>query len=375
VLNPIGAKTVNEGQALAFTATGSDPDGNALTFTSATLPSGATLTPAGAFSWTPDFTQAGNYNVTITVSDGALAASETFTISVGNVNRPPVLSPSPVGNRNVTVGQTLTIAITASDPDGDALSFGSANLPSGATLVPGAPGAATFSWTPTAAQTGSFPNVTFTVSDGALTDSEIFTITVAAVAANHPPVVTNPGNKTVTEGQLLSFTITGTDPDGNTLSFFASGSLPSGATLGPSGAFRWTPATGQAGAYSVTVTATDNGTPPLTSAPQTFMITVQAAAPASGSVSINEAEWGDSRLKVEGKAKPGRVTVTIIDAVSGKTLGTALANGEGEWSAKIRLATAPCKVQAKVGAQLSAIVTVKGAPRSCTGGSGHDDDD
>jgi hypothetical protein len=374
VLNPIGAKSVNEGQLLAFTATASDPDGNALKFTSANLPTGATLAPTGAFAWTPGFTQAGSYSVTIDVSDGALSASETFTITVGNVDRPPVLSPSPIGNRSLNVGQTLTIAITASDADGDVLTFTGTNLPAGATLVDAGPGAATFSWTPTAAQTGSFPNVTITVSDGVLTDAEVFTITVTGAAVNHPPVVTNPGSKTVTEGQLLSFTITGTDPDGNTLSF-SSANLPTGATLSANGAFKWTPAAGQAGGYSVTVTATDNGSPALTSAPQTFMITVQAAATASGSVSIEEAEWGDSKLKVKGKAKPGRVTVTVVDAGSGATLGTTTANDEGKWKLEVKLGTAPCKVQAKAGDQLSTVVTLKGTPKSCRAEPGDDDDE
>ncbi len=92
VLNPIGAKTVNEGQPLTFTATATDPNGNALTFSGGNLPTGATLTPAGAFSWTPSFTQGQTtpYSVTITVTDnGSPVASdfETFTITVGNVNQ------------------------------------------------------------------------------------------------------------------------------------------------------------------------------------------------------------------------------------------------------------------------------------------------
>ncbi len=96
VLAAIGAKTVNEDQPLAFTATATDPNGNALTFSAGNLPTGATLSPAGAFSWTPSFAQGGsNSNVTITVTDnGSPAASdfEVVTITVGNVNRPPVLS-------------------------------------------------------------------------------------------------------------------------------------------------------------------------------------------------------------------------------------------------------------------------------------------
>jgi PKD repeat protein len=184
VLDPIGAKTGNEGALLTFTASGSDPDGNTLTFSATGLPPGATLTPAGLFTWTPDFTQSGNYTVPFSVSDGALSASEPVTITVGNVNRPPVLLPSPIGNRSVAVGATLAIALTASDPDGDTLLFTSANLPAGATLVPNGAGAATFTWTPSAAQSGAFADVTIGVSDATLSDSEVFTITVGGPAAS-----------------------------------------------------------------------------------------------------------------------------------------------------------------------------------------------
>ena len=142
---PIGAKTATEGQPLTFTATATDPDGNALTFSGGNLPTGATLTPAGAFSWTPTSRQAGNSNVTITVTDNgpALIASEIVTITVGNVNRPPVLAP--IGAKTATEGQPLTFTATATDPDGNALTFSAAGLPTGATLTP----AGAFSWTPT----------------------------------------------------------------------------------------------------------------------------------------------------------------------------------------------------------------------------------
>jgi hypothetical protein len=310
-LNPIGAKSVNEGQLLTFTATATDPDGGTLTFSATGLPSGATLSQAGVFSWTPSFSQSGNYPVTVTVSDGALSASENITITVGNVNRPPVLSPSPIGNRTVTAGQTLTIAITATDPDGGTLTFTGTNLPTGATLTPSGSGAATFSWTPTTNQAGSFPDVTLTVSDGALTDAEVFTITVnPATTVNRPPVLTNPGNKTVNAGQLLSFTLAATDPDGNGLTFSA-GNSPAGATLTQGGAFSWTPTAAQVSTtpYSVTVTVTDNGSPAL-SASQTFTITVNAPLPPPPA---NQAPT---------VTNPGNKTVTVGSLLSFTITGT-----------------------------------------------------
>ena len=132
---------------------------------------------------------------------------------------------------------------------------------------------------------------------------------------NRAPSVTNPGNKTVTAGQSLSFTISGSDPDaGNTLRFAATG-LPSGASLNATtGAFAWTPTTAQASAtpYSVTVTATDNGTPPLTSAAQSFTITVQAVV-AAPPPTTNQAPT---------VTNPGNRTVTAGSPLSFMITGT-----------------------------------------------------
>jgi hypothetical protein len=277
VLAPIGAKTGTEGQPLTFTATATDPDGNALTFSAGGLPTGATLTPAGAFSWTPATGQAGNYNVTMTVTDtGGLIDSEIVTITVGNVNRPPVLAP--IGAKTGTEGQPLTFTATATDPDGNALTFSAGGLPTGATLTP----AGAFSWTPTFAQAGTY-NVTITVTDNGspvASDFEAFTITVGNV--NRPPVLTNPGNRAVGEGQPLTIALTASDPDGDLL-VFSSSPLPNGASLVPgltngTATFSWTPAAGQASAtpYSVTVAATDPGGQV---ASQTFTITVSTTAP------------------------------------------------------------------------------------------------
>jgi hypothetical protein len=259
VLNPIGAKTVNEGQMLAFTATATDPNGNALTFSGGNLPTGATLSAAGAFSWTPTFAQSGNYNVTITVTDNGTPAASDFeivTITVGNVNRAPVMGT--IGaSQTATEGQLLTFTATASDPDGNAVTFSGSNLPTGATVSP----SGVFSWTPSFTQAGPYPNVTITATDNgtpALTASQSFTIAVGNV--NRPPVLTPIGARTATVGAPLTFTATATDPDGDTL-VFSAGNLPAGATLTPAGAFSWTPAVGQTGTFSVTVTVTDNGTP------------------------------------------------------------------------------------------------------------------
>jgi hypothetical protein len=77
---------------------------------------------------------------------------------------------------------------------------------------------------------------------------------------NAPPVLDAIGNKTVNEGELLTFTITATDPDGDPLTYSASSAsgLPQGATIdSETGIFSWTPGYNQAGGYTITFTASD----------------------------------------------------------------------------------------------------------------------
>jgi hypothetical protein len=245
VLAAIGNKTVTTGQALTFTISATDPNGDSLTYAASNLPSGASFNAANrTFSWTPAADQAGTYsNVRFTVSDGSLADYENITITVNSANQAPVLAA--IGNKTVTTGQTLTFTISASDPNGDSLTYSPSNLPSGASF-----NAAnrTFSWTPAANQAGTYSNVRFTVSDGSLMDYENITITVNL--ANQAPVLAAIGNKTVTTGQTLSFSVSASDPNGDSLTYSAT-NLPSGAGLNAANrTFSWTPAANQAGTYS-----------------------------------------------------------------------------------------------------------------------------
>ena len=83
--------------------------------------------------------------------------------------------------------------------------------------------------------------MTFTVSDGLLTDSEQITITVTDVPENLAPEFSPIGNKNVNEGQPLQFTVTATDSDGDSLTYSTS-ALPSGAQFDPATRiFTWTP--------------------------------------------------------------------------------------------------------------------------------------
>lgn len=84
VLDPIGAKKVEQQTPLTFNVTASDPDGDVVTLSAADLPTGASFTPStGQFSWTPAANQVGKHPVTFTATDpGGLSDSEKVTITV-----------------------------------------------------------------------------------------------------------------------------------------------------------------------------------------------------------------------------------------------------------------------------------------------------
>lgn len=180
VLGSIGNKSINENQLLSFSVSATDADGqDTLTYSTSGLPSGATFS-GEVFNWEPSYSQAGSYHVTFTVNDGRDQDSETVTISVANVNRTPTLSN--VSDRSVDTDSTLTFSLSATDPDGDPLTYSASGLPGGATLA-----GRDFTWTPTSDQAGSY-EITFIVSDGSLGDSR--TASVVVVAA--PPDTTAP---------------------------------------------------------------------------------------------------------------------------------------------------------------------------------------
>ena len=249
VLAAISKKTGNEGSLLTFALSASDADGDALTYSGIGLPAGASVNPTtGAFSWTPTFAQAGNYSFTLRVTDGELAATQPANVSIVNVDRAPVLAP--VTNKVVMEGTALSVPLSATDADGDAIVLNATGLPAWATLA-STGGTGTISGTPTSAHRG-VSTITVTAKSGALTASQSFTITVQqAVALTFVPVGatifhTSPGqvvtlNATITNGGSASdtFTLALTNTRGWT------SSAPTNVTLAP----------GESATISATVTA------------------------------------------------------------------------------------------------------------------------
>ncbi len=93
------------------------------------------------------------------------------------VNHPPVLDP--IGDKLIQEGETLAFTVTASDPDGDNVTFSADMLPPGAIFDPDTQA---FSWITTFGDHGVYPGVKVTVTDDdpdePLSATEAFSITV-----------------------------------------------------------------------------------------------------------------------------------------------------------------------------------------------------
>jgi PGF-pre-PGF domain-containing protein len=131
------------------------------------------------FTWTPTYAAAnktanGVYEINFTVSDGELTDNTVITVNVTDVNVAPVLDT--IGSQSVDEGEELTINLTATDVDGDDLTFtiDDETKPENATFTSG-----NFSWTPIDGEAGTY-YVLFGVNDSEDTVTENVTITVTS---------------------------------------------------------------------------------------------------------------------------------------------------------------------------------------------------
>lgn len=184
VLDPIPDQTATTSQPYSYQVTATDVDvpPDVLTFSLDLGPLGMTIDPStGLISWTPTVQQDGSHDVTVRVTDSALAIdTQAYTIDVTLVNVAPVITSTPV--TTATAGQAYTYDVDAADADlGDTQTWSLDVMPDGMTIDTAT---GVIDWTPTMAQLGGNP-VTVTVTDfHGLTASQSYTVTVDAAAGS-----------------------------------------------------------------------------------------------------------------------------------------------------------------------------------------------
>ena len=251
----------DEGAALTVTAVG-DPDRGRVE-----------RQASGETVYTPPSGYTGKDEFVYTVADPSGETDEA-TVRVTVVARAkPTFTSDPV--TEATVGQRYEYRITATDPDGDALSFGNAGLPDWLSVDAGPPddGAVTLQGTPSPDDVGEV-ELLFRVSDGTAPNSfsdQRFTITVrpAPPTARDDEADTDAGTPVVIE--VLE------NDSGDDLVVTAVSDPPGGAaTITDEGEeVTYTPDPGFSGQDSFTYTVTDDQG---TTAQATVRVTVRPPA-------------------------------------------------------------------------------------------------
>jgi hypothetical protein len=216
--------------------------------------------------------------------DGTLATAVFSNFRAGTVgttpqptNRPPVISGTPP--TSATVGIQYTFTPSATDPDGNALTYSITNPPSWASF---SASTGRLSGTPTSAHVGIYGNIVISVSDGqAKGQLPAFAIAVSA-ALNRPPTISGTAPTSVLAGSTYSFQPTASDPDGNPLTYSITNAPSWAAFDAGTGRLHGTPGPGHVGSYGNIVIKVSDGS--ASASLPAFAISVVAVANGSATL-------------------------------------------------------------------------------------------
>lgn len=248
------AVTTDEDTAVAITLVASDANGDALTYTIVTPPAHGTLSGAAPdLTYTPAPNFHGADSFIFQVNDGQVdSALATVSITVNALNDAPTLAP--IADQTLDEGTTVEVAVTASDVDGDAITLQAMGLPPFATFTDHGDGTGTIVLSPGFDAAGPATQIEVIASDGALTASRTFLVTVNNV--NRPPEAVS--QTVVTdEDTAIGIALMGSDPDGDALAFRVVTPPAHGVTTGAVPNLTYIPSTNFHGADSFTYQAND----------------------------------------------------------------------------------------------------------------------
>ncbi|EGQ7948421.1 tandem-95 repeat protein [Vibrio parahaemolyticus] len=184
----------------------SDVEGDVLSIQSASVPSeqGSVDIVDGKLVFTPAENFNGEATITYIVTDGDLTDEAKVTVTVTPVNDSPVAVDDTVSTQEDTV-VTIDVLPNDSDVDGDKLSIQSASVPEAQGKVEIVEGKLVF--TPAENFNGD-AEITYTVTDGQLTDEAKVTVTVNPV--NDAPIIKVDAVESITEDAVNTDTVVAT---------------------------------------------------------------------------------------------------------------------------------------------------------------------
>ncbi len=281
--------TLLEDWFFSWFLSGSDLDGDPLTFSLLSWPTfgTASVSPSGSFTYTPN----PNFNWTLDgfgfrVSDNQWGTTWGYiSIDVTSVPDAPVAVADSFTLPQDTM-TSLPVMGNDSDVDSSTLTLTWYTQPTHGTLVVNG---TSFDYTPNSGYVGS-DSFTYRLEDDTSLLSSPVTVTLTVTSTNSAPT-TSDMSVSVNEDGVLNSTLSGSDPDMDTLTYSIN-TFPTHGTLTPSstGAFRYTPNANYYGTDSFTYHASDAA---LSSTISTVAITINpvndapVGTPASYSVTPN----------------------------------------------------------------------------------------
>ena len=165
----------------------------------------------------------------------------------------PLISGNPPSTINA--GESYVFTPTASDPDGDKLTFSIKKKPAWATFDTST---GTLSGVPTSQQAIAYKGISIQVSDGKETATlPAFTLTVV----NPPPVISGTPTTNLVVGKVYSFSPVASDPNNDVLTFVIKGKPAWAAFDTKTGVLSGTPTAKQAAVYkNITIQVSDGKT-------------------------------------------------------------------------------------------------------------------
>ncbi len=213
--------TTQEDTLVSITLAGSDPDGDAMSYSVVKDPSHGSLSGTGPnLTYTPNANFNGSDSFLFKVNDGTVdSAAATVSITVRPVNDPPTASyvgakvqknPPVAKDDSVTTEEDTPVSITleGSDPDEDELTYTVAADPSHGKLSGTAPDVR---YTPNPDFNGS-DSFTFKVSDETA-DSNTATVSITVTAVNDPPSAKDDSARTQEDTPIEAIDVLTNDTD------------------------------------------------------------------------------------------------------------------------------------------------------------------
>lgn len=324
------AVTTNEDTAKAVTVTATDPDKNdSISYTVTANPSKGTLTGSGgSYTYTPNANVNGSDSFTVTATDSKGAtATQTVNITITPVNDVPTTAATQTLSTDEDTA--VTGQITASDVDGDTLSYAVSTQGTLGTAAVSSSGAITY--TPNADANGTDTFV-LTVSDGnGGTATQTVTVNIAPVNDAPRPDAENTDSLTIAEDTSGPIVIAYTDVDGDDVTATLKTDVAHGTlSANADGTYTYTPDADFNGTDALVYTVSDG----IVSFDHTVAITVTPVNDApvfgadSGSITMDQdttATATQAATDVDGD--------TLTYSVSGAAAnGTASVNSSGTFS-------------------------------------------